>query len=134
VVWDHAFLQRMVPYLDTWHARPTAGPIWDFSYQQLTREFKAIADELGLESIVPYALRHTGASMDALNGWRPLGTIQKRGRWRCHKSVARYEKAGRVGLGYGKIRKPVRRWLEACAAGLASFLHRPTLSPPAPVF
>ncbi len=80
VIWDHAHLQWMVTFFEKWHATPVKGPIWSFTYTELAKEFKSVSTELGLVDLVPYALRHTGASMDALNGWRPLSTIQKRGR------------------------------------------------------
>ena len=41
--------------------------------------------------VMPYILRHSGASNDAFHKRRSLLDIQKRGRWEAKKSVSRYE-------------------------------------------
>ena len=133
VIWDHAHLQWMTTYFEAWRRTSRPGSVWTFTYRELCQQITQAAEDLQLQDVVPYALRHTGASTDAQRGWRSLQAIQKRGRWRCHQSVARYEKSGRVGLGWGKIRKPVRRWLEGCAANLEAYIRHPALAPRPPV-
>eukprot|EP00959_Pyramimonas_sp_CCMP1952_P237431 4962138-Pyramimonas_sp.AAC.1 len=45
-------------------------------------------------------MRRTGASWDVAVGRRSLNEVQKSGRWRSRRSVARYEKAGQVSKGF----------------------------------
>ena len=45
-------------------------------------------------AFTPHALRHGGASRDALEKFEDLRGIQRRGRWKARESVRRYEKAG----------------------------------------
>ena len=62
-------------------------------------EFAASVAELGLARtgiVHIYQTRHGGASHDAASRHRPIEEIQKRGRWRCLRSVARYENGGRI--------------------------------------
>lgn len=57
---------------------------------------KRISKKLCLQKMLlcPHAMRHGGASTDALRGRRSLLSIQKRGRWASINSLKRYEKAG----------------------------------------
>ena len=50
--------------------------------------------------ITPYQLRHSGPSKDRSRNSRSLLEVQKRGRWKSHKSVARYEKSGRLAANF----------------------------------
>ena len=47
---------------------------------------------VGHLQLVPYMLRHGGASHDALAGRRSIAAIKKRGRWRSDQSLRRYQK------------------------------------------
>ena len=49
---------------------------------------------LGLPDATPHALRHGGASLDALMGVE-LDVIQERGRWNGPRAVLRYKRTGR---------------------------------------
>ena len=136
VVWDHSVLQWLTPFFRDMTRREDAC-IWDFTYAQLVREFARTTAELGIRDLVPYSLRHSGASHDALVKVRPLLAIQKRGRWRCYKSVARYEKAGRVTVEFNKLPCRLRRWCQDAAAVLPmvamtpSVLREPPVAPTA---
>ena len=69
----------------------------------------AVALSLPAEKFVPHAFRHSGPSNDFYNKRRDILEIQMRGRWASHRSVARYQKAGRL-LGFWQSLKPAARF------------------------
>ena len=64
-------------------------------YEKLLREAAAA---LGLDILKasPHSVRHGGASTAAYHGLLDLKGIMRRGRWKAHNSVRRYEKHGRL--------------------------------------
>ena len=62
-------------------------------YEGLPRDSVVRCGLTGMK-ICPYAMRHGGASHDALAKRRTLSEIAKRGHWLSDRSVRRYEKAG----------------------------------------
>ncbi|CAK0838276.1 unnamed protein product [Prorocentrum cordatum] len=84
------------------NSRPAAERAFPSSYQELLADVRAAGATLGLE-LVPYQLRHSGASHDRLRDLRGLPEVMNRGRWRKLKSVVRHEKHARVGLEFGKL-------------------------------
>ena len=48
------------------------------------------------EEATPYQTRRSGPSIDRARTYRSLLGVQKRGQWRAHKSVVRYEKSARL--------------------------------------
>ena len=60
--------------------------------------FRAAADRCGLLHLkpTPHMLRHGRPSTDALLRCKSLQEIQQHGRWKCERSVSRYEKHGRL--------------------------------------
>lgn len=69
--------------------------LFGFHYGKLFSELKEVAKVLNLP-LVPYQLRHSGASVDRATNVRTLDSLRKRGRWVRSKSVRRYEKAGKL--------------------------------------
>ena len=105
-------------------AKPATERAFPFSYQDLLADVQAAGATLGLK-LVPYQLRHSGASHDRLRGLRGLPEVMKRGRWRKLKSVTRYEKHARVGLEFGKLDARTRSHCVRCESVLAdAFLGR----------
>ena len=47
--------------------------------------------------------------------------------------MARYEKAGRVGVTFHRLKKPLQKWFLACEAKLEEFMMKPALAGPAPL-
>ena len=125
VVWDVKGLEFMEAVFGRLRNEKKLGKIWTWDYLTLLSMVKSCAVDLQVEGLVPYSLRHSAASHDALHKLRSLQEIQKRGRWRAHRSVTRYEKSGRVGLGYLRLKAPIREYLEQCAANLVSWLRQP---------
>lgn len=52
--------------------------------------------QLNQFQLTPHSVRHSGPSVDALNKSRSSAEIQARGRWRCAKSLLRYQKPGQM--------------------------------------
>ena len=74
--------------------RKPAEKLWHFTMPELRIKFMEACRLLGLEMLKPclYMGRHSGASLDRLEGRYSLDEVQKRGRWRSTASVRRYEK------------------------------------------
>lgn len=104
------------PYLLPWapvllkelRAQPMDRPLWDFSYSDYFHVFSQIAKTLKLE-VTPYHLRHSGPSIDRSRNIRSLLEVQKRGRWKSHKSVTRYERAARLAANFRELPVAIQR-------------------------
>ena len=76
---------KMVPWMMHLVEAAAAGPrdenVFSFSYEEFAREFRRLVKRLRLTTCVPYQTRHSGASIDVSNRWRPLPEVKKRGRW-----------------------------------------------------
>ena len=77
-------------------------PLWCFDYSHYSKIFGQVVETLGLD-MTPYQLRHSGPSTDRSRNLRSLLEVQKRGRWRSHKSVARYEKSARLAANFQSL-------------------------------
>jgi len=90
------------------HKQPPQQLLWDFSYQSYYEVFMAAVKTLQLD-VTPYNMRHSGPSIDRSQNLRPLLEVQKRGRWKSHKSVARYEKSARLAANFNQIPLHIQR-------------------------
>ena len=97
----------------------------------LVRHLREVAAELQLE-LVPYQLRHSGASHDRLAQARTLDECRKRGRWRSHRSLVRYEKAARVAQYWNDLPAAMRAHCEDCDARLEAVVLGRDPGPPPP--
>lgn len=86
--------QWIAPVMETLKRGPPSEVMWNFGYNDYLEVFRKVRELFGEPSLVPYQLRHSGASIDRSRCWRTLGEVQKRGRWSSAKSVARYGKHG----------------------------------------
>lgn len=68
----------------------------------------AEAEGVGMLNVVPYSMRHAGPSADRSLRLRAVAEVKKRGRWVSDSSMARYEKAGRVGAQLMRLPAAVR--------------------------
>ena len=75
---------------------PPEEKIFDFSYQDLVREFGRSRRRLRIKRLVPYQTRHSGASIDLCLSHRSLREVQSRGRWGSEKSMLRYNKSAKL--------------------------------------
>ena len=91
------------PYMKHWApplmqqltSRNKRLPLWSFDYGRYSQIFALVTKPLRLD-ISPYSLRRSGPSVDRNRGLRSLLEVQKRGRWKSYKCVARYEKSARL--------------------------------------
>jgi hypothetical protein len=97
-------------------ASPDAKLFQNLTLPKYESLFRKVSAKLSLQSfnITPHVMRHSGPSDDAFHKVRSLLEIQKRGRWKCPKSVARYDKPGRLLMQASKISKEV--WAAAAHA------------------
>ena len=72
--------------------------------------------------MLPYAWHHSGPSIDRAQNRRTLAEVQKRGRWKHAKSVARYEKAGRLGMSVRELTSEQMAYCEICERHLGDFI------------
>ena len=110
---------------------PTEELLFPVTYREWYDNITQSAALLGLQ-LVPYQLRHSGASHDRLKNVRPLGDVLKRGRWRSLKSVAQYERHASVGIEFRKLAEHMQDHCVTCESQLeAVFLGRePARLPP----
>ena len=110
---------------------PADELLFPVTYREWYDNITQSAALLGLQ-LVPYQLRHSGASHDRLKNNRPLTEVLKRGRWRSLKSVARYERHAAVGIEFRKLSAHVQDHCGTCESQLeAVFLGRePARLPP----
>jgi hypothetical protein len=91
--------------------------VFDYDYPTFARMFQTAVATIGVGPLVPYQGRHSGASIDRCSGRRTVEEVRKRGRWKSHRSVVRYEKSGllqasALRLGPAKIEFCRRREVE----------------------
>jgi hypothetical protein len=110
---------RWARWMDPLWAALAAGPadavassVWPFSYLDYSKSFKKAADSLKV-TLVPYQGRHSGPSIDRYDHVRSAAEVQKRGRWKSLRSVARYEKAALLNQAWSDYKPEVQTWLMA---------------------
>jgi integrase len=89
------------------------GLLWSFDYAQFCSMMKRVNALTGLK-VVPYQGRHSGPSIDRAENVRTQEEVQKRGRWKSHRSLIRYEKHGRLQLSYNQKPRSMRALLDWC--------------------
>ena len=86
----------ITPVLEILKQGNGASFVWNFTYPEFVKAFNQAKDKLKIRDLVPYQMRHSGPSIDRSRQARSLEEVQKRGRWRAHRSLVRYEKAARL--------------------------------------
>ena len=94
VIVDQPWAQFLTPVLEVMETGKPDEPVWEFNYQDYSDVFKKVVKALGCPKVVPYQVRHSGASIDRAESFRSQEEVRKRGQWRTLSSVVRYEKAG----------------------------------------
>ena len=103
---------------------PADDKAFPFSYVQFLAAFMDACQNLHLTAVVPYQWRHSGESLDVARRSRSLAEVQKRGRWKSHKSVMRYEKSGRMSLALQDLPRTLVDHAFACEARLEDIVFR----------
>ena len=106
--------------------------LWPFDHQELINALKTSAARTGVQTLSPclYALRHGGASHDALNELRPLHAIKERGRWANDESLRRYKKAARAQAELAKLPAATLALGHEMSLHLEKYFHEPALLQP----
>ena len=88
----------VMKYLMSHCKRPSAKLFRGLTLRDYNSSIKEACEKLGLQhlKLTPHVLRHSGPSSDICHKVRSLKAIQQRGRWASPKSVARYQKPGRM--------------------------------------
>ena len=94
---DSTWLQWLAPIPSILAEGGKGKCVWNFDYPAYVREFRSALARLRVTGVVPYMMRHSGPSIDRSRGWRSQDEVQKRGRWKSHRSLTRYEKHARLG-------------------------------------
>ena len=119
-----------MPWLDQIAAelsQPTSGSsesVFSFDDPSFCAEFNDALAELDMTrlAVVPCAWRHSGPSIDRSQNRRTLAEGQKRGRWKQPRSVARYEKAGRLAMSIRDLTSEQIAYCEMCDRHLDDFI------------
>ena len=111
-----------------WHSArgaPDSGRVFPLlTLAKLESLFRTATKKLGIAkfNVTPHVLRHSGPSNDVLQRRVTLPEVKKRGRWACDRSVARYEKSGRLLLKVQQMSAVLERLASAAAARLPTAL------------
>ena len=73
-----------------------ASFVWSFTSLELLGHFRSLCVATQITEFVQYQMRHSGVSIDLLEGSRDIAAAQKRGRWKAYKSMVRYEKHAKL--------------------------------------
>ena len=106
------------------HGRQPDDPLVQMPCQKVLQLVQRAAKAVGVGQLSPvlHSLRHGGPSTDlAMRAW-PLEEAQRRGRWRTLRSVARYERGGRVAEQLQRLRPAVLASLLAAERNLWTIL------------
>ena len=104
--------------------RSSKGPLFpSLTLANYEAAFRTAKQQIGLGhlQLTPHAVRHSGPSIDALHRSRSAAEIQNRGRWRCAKSIQRYQKPGQMLAKMSRV--PQHVWDNAKQA-LPQVLHK----------
>lgn len=132
ILLDSAWLSWMPPVYEELIKGDPELPLFEFNYAQFLMQFRKAVRALGLPSVVPYQLRHSGASADRGEDSRSLLEVQRRGQWRSVRSVQRYEKAARLATSAHRLRPEMREHTAQCEQALEGVVLYGRSTPPVP--
>jgi len=101
--------------------RPARQLLFDYTYPQFLSIFTEASAALGLK-LVPYLMRHSGASIDRATDVRSQSEVGKRGRWASVRSIRRYEKRGRLNETWRTLSPRLQAHCVKCHASLESIV------------
>ena len=117
---DSSWIQWMGPAWEALAAGPEEAPLWDMDYHSYLTMFKKGVRLLGKPRVVPYQMRHSGASADRADGSRSAEETRSRGNWGSLRSMRRYEKVGRLATSARAHSREMTDYFEQCAVALHS--------------
>jgi len=99
--------------------------LFRFDMREMAEAMRDAGRSIGVRyPVLPYQLRHTGASTDFATGDRNLESIRRRGRWRAEQSVRRYEKGSQLTRLLRDLPAPARGFCIESARALPGVLSR----------
>ena len=131
---DLQWAQFLTPAFEVLVEGHPESSLWTFTYPEFWKQFVDKVRQLLRLQVVPYEARHSMPSIDRAEHWRTTEDTRKRGRWMSHKSMLRYEKAGRLAAAARDYPPGVNEHLDLCALHVADVLIQGTLDkvpPPA---
>ena len=96
--------------------------LFPFNDRQFVTAFEAACTELNVKKVVPYQLRHSGASADRGDNSRTIIEVQRRGQWRSVSSVQRYEKAARLATSVQRLGPELLAHAQECEQQVAGVI------------
>eukprot|EP00971_Amphidinium_carterae_P274794 5452987-Amphidinium_carterae.1 len=121
---EHAWMEAPLGALKAQlHPHELLGNETGRSYNAL---FQQVVHALHLDALgdqVPYVLRHSGASHDAVHKLRDLVSVQRRGRWLSLTSLRRYAKGGRLADQLSRVPQAVQLQMKEAKAQLTHFVQ-----------
>ena len=111
---DSPYLQWIGPMLEKIKSEAGVGRVFPFSYLDYVETFRRACKAVGMKNVVPYQLRHSGASHDRAHGLRDALSTKLRGQWKAESSMKRYEKHGRLAHSLSTYSHLQRIHFEAC--------------------
>ncbi|CAK0823925.1 unnamed protein product, partial [Prorocentrum cordatum] len=97
--------------------------LWNFTYPEYCKMFSLCLQDLQVKAkVVPYQMRHSGASIDMARRRRRLADVQKRGQWKTNRSVVRYEKHARLAATWATLSSAQQNVFLVCEAQLADII------------
>ena len=123
---DQPYLQWLGPALN--RLKSTRSPqerVFSFTREEGVAHFDRVVHQLNYHKVgiqCVYQLRHGSASADALEKFRTLDQIQKRGRWHCAKSVRRYANGGRISQVFQELSQEEQRQASAAESEIVKII------------
>ena len=125
VLLDGPRIQTMAVRLSELKEGPPTAPLWDFTHADLAAALHTAGRQIGVSPLVPYQLRHSGASIDRASGRRTQDEVMKRGRWRSLRSLARYERHSRLAATLHELPAATPRYAQVCERRLEDIILQP---------
>jgi hypothetical protein len=122
IMLDSAWLTWMGPIYEALKSGPQDLPLFSFSYPEFVKEFGHVNEDLKMEGVVPYQMRHSGPSVDRCRELRTSLEVQRRGRWKTIKSLLRYERAARMAREWHSYSARQQTLFESCEAALEALM------------
>ena len=119
---DSSWLRWLEPVLEVLCDGAATESLWNFNYADFLKEFRVVLGLLKVRDVVPYQMRHSGASIDRSKGWRSQDEVMKRGRWQAHRSLTRYEKHARLQLSMNQLSGSQRDYFLECERHIADII------------
>ena len=118
ILLDSGWLERTSPINEKLTQGPAVADMWGSSCPESLPNCRQAACLLGRPDLVPYQVRHSGASTDRADGSRTQEEIRARRGWTTASSAARYRKVARMAQTIARHPEPMRNYFAKCSEEL----------------